>query len=78
MGEKSGQDDNFKREALKRLQDLDDQTGALERRMTTEEANLEAFEHKTEGNFKVAEKALLAHKTFLNNIDARLVITLTY
>ena len=32
----------------------------------------EAFEEKTENNFKVAEQAIRAHTKFLNELDARI------
>ena len=32
-----------------------------------------AFEEKTETNFRIAEKALLANRDYINSIDARLV-----
>mmetsp|Transcript_29720 Transcript_29720/g.27206 ORF Transcript_29720/g.27206 Transcript_29720/m.27206 type:complete len:127 (-) Transcript_29720:1038-1418(-) len=46
----------------------------IDERFDENEKNLELLEQKTANNFKIAEKALLAHRDFLNQIDARLTV----
>lgn len=69
-----GDDDEYKREIKKKLKMIDEQMQLIDERFDEDEKSLELFEQKTENNFKIAEKALLAHRDFINNVDARLVI----
>lgn len=63
-----------KEEMERKLTEIENQLNLLDKRLDADEEATDLFEEKTEKNFKVAEQALLAHKIYLNQVDARTVI----
>ena len=68
-----GEDDDLRKEMKRKFKRVDEQMVLIDERFDENEKSLELFEQKTENNFKIAEKALLAHRDYLNNLDSRLV-----
>ena len=71
--EEENKDSDLKRELKKRFKRIDEQMRLIDDRFVDCETNIETLEQKTGNNFKIAEKALLAHRDFINQLDARIV-----
>ena len=52
---------------------VDKQIGQVDEKFIENDKIQEMFEQKTENNFKIAEKALLAQRDYINQLDSRLV-----
>jgi len=52
---------------------VDKQIGQIDEKFAESDKIQEMFEQKTENNFKIAEKALLAQRDYINQLDSRLV-----
>jgi len=53
---------------------IDQQIGQIDEKFTEADKIQEMFEQKTENNFKIAEKALLAQRDYVNQLDSRLTV----
>jgi len=72
------EEEENKKEIKKKFKRVDEQMGLIDERFDENEKAMETFEQKTENNFKIAEKALLAHRDFINQVDARLTVEEMY
>jgi len=53
---------------------VDQQIGQIDEKFNEADKIQEMFEQKTENNFKIAEKALLAQRDYVNQLDSRLTV----
>ncbi len=72
------EEEEHKKEMKKKFKRVDEQMVLIDERFDENEKAMETFEQKTENNFKIAEKALLAHRDFINAVDARLTVEEMY
>jgi len=63
----------FKTDVQNKFRKLNESTKALTEKVEEIDEIQGSFEEKTETNFRIAEKALVANRDYINQIDARLV-----
>ena len=59
--------------STKRIVNIEEALKIFAEKLNEVNESLQTFENKTEGNFKVAETAIVCHSSFINQIDSQLV-----